>query len=78
MRILEHNAEATICTLSADMQFLIKGLKKALKETNPEHMEALQAVSTRVRTVQKKAQRMEKRLAKYLNGIESMGFKRAR
>lgn len=65
---------ATICFLSADVQFLIKSLKKNI--VSVEDKEILALISKKVRLIQHKAQKMEKRLQKYRSSIENLGFTR--
>lgn len=73
-KINELDKDATICFLSADTQFLIKQLRK--KCETQEQKELLSLISQKVRTIQHKAQKMEKRLGKYRNHIEALGFVR--
>ena len=72
-KVIELDKKSTVCLLSSDIQFLIRNLKKELE---PEQKEVLALISGKVRLVQKKAQKMENRLKKYRNAVESLGFKR--
>ena len=66
--------DTTICYLSGEVQFLLKDLKRTVK--SPEEKEKLSDVSQKVRLIQHKAQKMEKRLKKYRDSIEKLGFSR--
>lgn len=70
--------ESTICFLSSDLQFLIREFRKKLKKEgfDSEMNQDLSLISEKVRLVQRKAQKMEKRLKKYRDAIESLGFVR--
>lgn len=71
----------TVCMLSADAQYLIKELRRALK--NPEidldyKLKFLDTLSKKIKTIQKKAQKIENRCKAYRYAIESLGFVRKR
>lgn len=65
--------ESTICALSSDIRFLLKGIKSCLPEDKKHDLALIKA---KVSLVQRKAQKMEKRLSKYRNAIEGLGFQR--
>ena len=71
-KIKRLDKEATVCFLSADLQFLIKQLKKKL--SSAEDKQQLTLISEKARLIQRKAQKMENRLKKYRNAIEGLGF----
>lgn len=69
----------TVCMLSSDAQFLIKEFRKVLK--NPESslelkLQFLSTLSKKIKTIQKKAQKIENRCKAYRYAIESLGFVR--
>ena len=68
----------TVCLISSDIQFLLKELKRKVKSKSSveEILYDLSLVSEKVRLVQKKAQKMEKRLKQYRDSIEKLGFER--
>lgn len=72
-KIDELDKSATVCFLSADIQFLLKSLKK---RASMEDKQVISLISKKVRLVQNKAQKMERRLRKYRDSIESLGFVR--
>lgn len=79
-KLAQLDKESTVCFLSADLQFLIRELKKKLKNKykTTEFNEDLSLIASKVKTVQHKAQHMEKRLKKYRDSIESLGFRRSK
>lgn len=69
----EFDEHSTICALSADIRFLIKELKSG---ATLQDKIILNQLLKKTRLVQRKAQKMEKRLKRYRNSIESLGFVR--
>lgn len=72
------DADSTICSISADLQLLVKQCRKELAaDSSKNELDTLlKVISCKIRTVQNKAQHMEKRLKKYRSSIESLGFVR--
>lgn len=67
---------STVCQNAIEALFLIKQLKSRNVTEQDDLM--LTELSSRVRTMRKKAQRMEKRLEQYRYAIERLGFERVR
>ena len=65
----------TVCAISSKVQFLLSQLKKTCAE---KHKDIINDIIKNVRSIQNRAQHMEKRLKKYRNAIESLGFSRIR
>jgi allophanate hydrolase subunit 1 len=78
------NAKMSLCnshdTISYWTRDVKKNLKKAIKDKDYSKLEelipALNTILEETRVAKKKGLRMEARLQKYRNSIESLGFKR--